>query len=106
MSQRSGIQLFSNQAPIRNELIHQCGVAFVVASFNQVDHLMGHNIFEALRGFLCEFKIQPNATCFNAAASPLRLHFLNRTLSDLNAQGSLPFFKEWWNLELAKKAPQ
>src|SRR6266446_4266131 len=74
VSQRSGIQLFSNQAPVRKELVHQTRKVIVVTSFNQVDHLMHNDIFDALRRFLREFEVQPDSTRFSVTASPSRLH--------------------------------
>jgi hypothetical protein len=43
-------------------------------ALQQVNHLVDENELEAGKRLLCQFKVDPDATCVIVAASPLRLH--------------------------------
>ena len=48
--------------PLRHELIHQRHEALVVRAFEQVNHLMKDNVFEALPRLSGEISIQSDGT--------------------------------------------
>lgn len=55
------VQHFSVKLPLRHELLHQGDEAPIVSAFEEMHHLMNHNVFEAFARFLRKFSVEPNA---------------------------------------------
>ena len=82
--------------PLRHELIHQRHEALVVRGFEQVNHLVNHDVFEAFPRLPCEIGIQSDRTRAVIATSPLGLHSLDEDPPHLYPHQSLPFYDQWW----------
>lgn len=65
-------------------MCQRCPEAVIATTFEQVDHFMDEDVFQALRRFLRQFQIQPDTAGLNVAGPPLRLHPSDTTLGDFH----------------------
>ena len=51
------VELCAIKLPLWKKLVHQGAEAFVVTAFEQVDHLVNHDIFQTGQGFFGQFQV-------------------------------------------------
>src|SRR5436309_8747092 len=91
MGKRGGIELVSISFPMRQMAAHDREKTIVVITRDQVSHLVDHDVFETLAGFLGQFEVQPYPAGFWVAGAPLRLHSPDSPFRNLQAENRLPF---------------
>jgi len=85
--------------PLWHVAIHQADETCIVGRFEQMHHLVHHDVLKALSRFFGQVGVQANARSRRVAASPTRLHPLYEKSLDLNPQVLLPSRNESWNLK-------
>jgi len=88
------IQLLSMHPPLGQVLVHQCNETVVVVPIQQVHHFVGNDVFQTRCRLFRQLQVQPETARFGGAGAPLGLHFLAAPVSNLDAQGRLPFLQE------------
>lgn len=78
------------ELPFGHELIHQRDEARIVGWFQQMNQFVNNEIFEALRGLLCQLRVETNCPCLVIAASPFGLHPLHEEPIGGHAHQRLP----------------
>jgi len=58
---RQPIQNLSVKLPLRHESVDEGNEAGVMSGFYQMKHFVNDEILQTFRGFLCQFRIQPDA---------------------------------------------
>jgi hypothetical protein len=71
------------QTPLGHEPVHVFPELVIMVAFQQVDHLMHHDVFKAFARLLREIGVQPDATSAGIAAPPLRLHLLHENWTSI-----------------------
>jgi Asp-tRNA(Asn)/Glu-tRNA(Gln) amidotransferase A subunit family amidase len=90
VAHRQTIEALPQQLPFRHEPIHQCDEVRVVGRFDQMQHFMHQNVFEAFVRLLRDFRVETNRSRARIAASPFRLHLLNEDAIHPQTQARLP----------------
>ena len=88
------VQHFPVKLPLRHELIRQSHEAAIVSGFEEMNHLMNNDVFEAFARFLCKFGVEPNALEVGVAASPFRFHLLHKEPFHFHADYRSPLFDQ------------
>src|SRR5438128_2526584 len=60
MPYRQTIQNLSVKLPLRHESVDEGNEAAVMSWFQQMKHFVNDEIFQTFRGFLCQFRIEPD----------------------------------------------
>ena len=97
MPHRQSIYDLAVGLPLGHELIHQGHEARVVRRFEQVDHLVNDDVFEAFPRLPGEVGIQSDRARTVIAATPFRLHSLDEEPTHPDPYQPLPFFNQWKN---------
>lgn len=58
-------------SPLRHKFIHERLETVIVTPFEQVDHFVDENVFQALRRLLREFEVETDAAGFGVAGAPI-----------------------------------
>jgi hypothetical protein len=74
MPNRQLIQLILIEPPKRHEPVHQGYETGVVGRFQQMNHLMHDDVFQAFRRLLRKLGIKPDAFGAWTTTAPLRFH--------------------------------
>jgi hypothetical protein len=98
MAQGCAFRFLVVKSPFWHQAVHQLAKPFIVMSFEQVDQFVHQNILKTQRGFLGQFKIQPDPPGRCIAATPARFHFPDTNLSHIHANPRLPLGKQWRDL--------
>ena len=85
--------------PLWHVANHQADETCIVGRFEQVHHLVHHDVLKALDGLSGQIRVQANAGGRRVAVPPTRLHPLYEKSLDLNPQVLLPSRNEYWNLK-------
>jgi len=88
------VQHFPVKLPLRHELIHQSHEAAIVNGFEEMNHLMNNDVFEAFARFLRKFGVEPDAAGDRTATAPLGLHPLHEEPFHFHADYRFPFFDQ------------
>ena len=91
MTYWQAVEDVTTELPLGHELIHQRHEAGVVGWLQQVDHLMDHDVFEALAGFLGEVGVEADGAGVRVATAPLGFHALHEDATHLHAHQRFPF---------------
>ena len=97
MTQGGFVEFIAKEGPLGHELGHVGVEAGVVVSFEQVNHFMHDDVFEAVGRFFDEFEVEPDALLFDVAGAPFRFHVFDSPVGDFDADDGFPFLDEGWD---------
>ena len=83
--------------PVGNELFEYGHEATVVGGFEEVNHFVDEDVFEAFAGFFREVSVEADGPGFGGATSPFCFHALDEKAIDFDAYKGLPFGEERWH---------
>lgn len=85
------VEDITDKLPVWHELIYQGDKATVVGRFQQVDHFMHNDVFQAFPGFFGQLSIQADASSVRVATAPPGFHQLHKEVGHMHIQLRLPF---------------
>ena len=91
VSERRTVEFVPINVPLGHELVHKIPKPIIVTAFDQVDHLMHHDVLNAGRCFFHQFKIQPDSAGVPVERPPAGLHLPDANLGDPRADLRFPF---------------
>jgi len=93
--QGHAVEQLPSLAPVGQQPVHIGLEAVVVVAFQQVHQFVHQNVLQALRWFLGQFQIQPDAAGLSVAAAPFGFHLFHPPVCHFDTGAVLP---EWQQL--------
>jgi hypothetical protein len=90
MPDGQAIEHFPIGSPAGHKVVHQSDEAAVVGGFQQMNHFVSDDLFEAFPGLFCEVGVEPDGGGTVAAAAPFRFHLVHEKALDFHSHGRVP----------------